>query len=72
MVKLQGAATKQTAPRRRNPKGARGLRAISALLVVDDGPGIDSSSRLDLASQAPCARHLVVSPRIATMKYRLL
>src|SRR5216117_2145784 len=29
-------ATKQTAPRRRNPKGAWVLRAIAALLVVDD------------------------------------
>jgi len=35
-VHRRGAATKQMAPRRRNPSGAWGLRAISALLVVDD------------------------------------
>src|SRR5206468_6194828 len=32
----RAAATKQTAPRRRNPKGAWVLRAIAALLVVAD------------------------------------
>ncbi len=30
----------QTAPRRRNPPGARGLRAYAASLVVDDAEGI--------------------------------
>src|SRR6185436_11623312 len=33
-----GAATKQTAPRRRNPKGAWGLRPHTASLVVGDRP----------------------------------
>ena len=47
-------------PRRRNPKGAWGLRAISALLVVNDVIDIASSSRLELASQAPCARPLLI------------
>jgi len=37
-VHHRGAATKQMAPRRRNPAGAWELRAISALLVVDDTP----------------------------------
>src|SRR5207247_5637581 len=32
----RAAATKQTAPRRRNPKGAWVLRAIAALLLLDD------------------------------------
>ena len=32
----RGALTQQMPPRRRNPKGAWGLRAISSLLVVDD------------------------------------
>ncbi len=45
------------------------MRVISALLVVDDERGIDSSPRLDLASQAPCARHLVVSPRAASVNF---
>jgi hypothetical protein len=35
--------------RRRNPQGALILRAISALLVVNDAINIASSSRLDLA-----------------------
>jgi len=43
----------------RNPKGAWVLRAIAALLVVNDAPDIASSSRLALASQSPCARPLV-------------
>ena len=34
----------------RNPKGAWVLRAIAALLVVNDAPDIASSSRLALAS----------------------
>ena len=41
------------APPRRNPKGAWVLRAIAALLVVNDAPHIASSSRLiwnDLSS----------------------
>jgi len=37
-VHHRGAATKQMAPRRRNPAGTWGLRAISTLLVVDDAP----------------------------------
>src|SRR5207245_8756921 len=32
----RAAATKQTAPRRRNPQGAWVLRAIAALLLLDD------------------------------------
>jgi len=52
-VHRRGAPTTQIPPRRRNPKGAWGLRAISALLVVDDVHGIDSSSRLELASPSP-------------------
>src|SRR5205814_6434482 len=35
-VHRRAAATKQTAPRRRNPEGAWVLRASLALLVVDD------------------------------------
>src|SRR6185436_10142586 len=51
-----GAATKQTAPRRRNPKGAWGLRPHTASLVVGDGPASLSSSLLVCNPQAPCAR----------------
>ncbi len=42
-------------PSRPNPSGGWGLRAISLSLVVADVPDIDSSSLLDLASQAPSA-----------------
>src|SRR5437667_7327311 len=35
-VHRRGTATTQMRPRRRNPKGAWVLRAIAALLVVDD------------------------------------
>jgi len=37
-VHRRGAARKLMAPRRWNPLGAWGLRAISALLVIDDAP----------------------------------
>src|SRR5713101_10201105 len=36
-IHRQGAATKQTAPRRLNPEGTGGLRPDAALLVVSDG-----------------------------------
>src|SRR6185503_122163 len=51
-----GAATKQTAPRRRNPEGAWGLRPHAASLVVGDEPASLSSSLLVCDPQAPCAR----------------
>ena len=34
---------------RPNPPGKRGLRAMAALRLLDDGQGIDSSPRLALA-----------------------
>jgi hypothetical protein len=61
----RGAATPQTAPRHRNPTGARGLRTTFSSPVADDGFGIDSSARLEFASQDPCTRPRVVSPRAA-------
>jgi len=42
----RGAATQQTAVRRRNPKGAKGLGPWRSLLVVDDATASPSSSRL--------------------------
>jgi hypothetical protein len=41
------------------PAGQAVLRAISALLVVADGSGIDSSLRLDLARKTACKHHRI-------------
>ena len=57
--------TKHTPERRRNPLGAWVLRAISALLVVNDVPAStppralssDWMLRSPRIPQAPCARH---------------
>ena len=42
----RGGATPQTGPRRRNPKGARGLRPLDGVTRHRRCPGIDSSSCL--------------------------
>jgi hypothetical protein len=48
-------------PRRRcNPLGAWGLRADLFVARRRRCPRIASSSRLDLGSQAPCARHTLI------------
>src|SRR5437899_6598453 len=46
----RAAATKQTAPRRRNPEGAWVLRAIAALLLLLDDPHRDRLRRRALRS----------------------
>src|SRR5207245_8790584 len=52
----RGAARTDAPPRRRNPPGARVLRAYAASLVVDDAPAALSASLLAAASQARGAR----------------
>jgi len=52
---LRGGATKKSARPVATRRADRGLRTISALVVVEYGQGSTSSSCLDLASQAPSA-----------------
>ena len=52
----RGAATLQMAPRRRNPLGAWGLRAISSLLVVDNAPRHRLPPRASSLPRKPRAR----------------
>jgi len=54
----RGAPTQQMLPRRRNPKGAWGLRAISALLVVNDVPASPPPRAL-ISPRKPHARGLL-------------
>jgi hypothetical protein len=49
-------------------KALRGCGFRASLVIVDDGFGIASSSRLELAPQAPGARPDVASPRDAGVK----
>ena len=55
--------------RARNPLGRRGLRAISSLVVVEDGKASSSSSRLDLAAQAPSAIAMLFRNRSSRVLY---
>src|SRR6059036_834553 len=56
-VHRRGTATTQMPPRRRNPPGARGLRAISALLVVDDVQKHRLPPRALISPRKPHARN---------------
>ena len=55
-VHRRGAPTPQMPPRRRNPKGAWGLRAISALLVVNDVHSTSPPPRALSSPRKPHAR----------------
>jgi hypothetical protein len=56
----RGAPTKHMPTRRRNPLGAWGLRADLFVARRQRCACIASSSRLELGSQAPCARHVLI------------
>ena len=61
----RGGATPQTGPRRRNPKGARGLRPLDRVTRRRRCPSIDSSSRLASDRRSLARDSTRLSPRTA-------
>ena len=61
----RGGATPQTGPRRRNPKGARGLRPLDRVTRHRRCPGIDSSSCLASNRRSLARDSTRLSPRTA-------